>query len=99
MGRAARARRPPGKRNLLLSALLPWRARARDQQTTRGVVRRLAIARFISMAGNDATGVAIGFALYAQTHSAQWLSMSLLATIGTGAVLAPFGGRAGDLLD
>jgi MFS family permease len=51
------------------------------------------------MAGNDATGVAIGFALYAQTHSAQWLSTSLLATIGTGAVLAPLGGRAGDLLD
>jgi MFS family permease len=83
----------------LLSAALPWRARSRRQQTSRGVVRRLAIARFISMAGNDATGVAVGFALYAQTHSAQWLSMSLLATIGTGAVLAPFGGRAGDLLD
>jgi MFS family permease len=51
------------------------------------------------MAGTDASGVAIGFALYAQTHSAQWLSLSLLATIGTGALLAPLGGKAGDLLD
>jgi MFS family permease len=84
---------------LLSSAALPWRARARRRQTNREAVRRLAISRFISMAGTDASGVAIGFALYAQTHSAQWLSMSLLATIGTGALLAPFAGRAGDLLD
>jgi MFS family permease len=84
---------------LLSSAALPWRARARRPQTTRQAVRRLAISRFISMAGTDASGVAIGFALYAQTHSAEWLSMSLLATIGTGALLAPFAGRAGDLLD
>jgi MFS family permease len=84
---------------LLSSAALPWRARASRKQTTREAVRRLATSRFISMAGTDATGVAIGFALYAQTHSAQWLSLSLMATIGTAAVLAPLGGRAGDLLD
>jgi MFS family permease len=51
------------------------------------------------MAGTDASAVAIGFALYEQTHSAQWLSLSLMLTIGTGAVLAPLGGKAGDLLD
>jgi MFS family permease len=51
------------------------------------------------MTGTDATGVAIGFVLYAQTHSARWLSMSLLLTIGTGALLSPLGGKAGDLLD
>jgi MFS family permease len=83
---------------LRFSATLPRLARARAQ-TTRSAVRRLATSRFISMAGTDATGVAIGFVLYEQTHSAQWLSMSLLATVGTGAVLSPLGGRAGDLLD
>jgi MFS family permease len=62
-------------------------------------VRRLAISRFISMAGTDATGVAIGFALYAQTRSASWLSLSLMVTVGTSALLSPFAGRAGDLVD
>jgi MFS family permease len=60
---------------------------------------RLASARFISLAGSDATAIAIGFALYAQTHSAQWLSLSLMLTIGTSALLAPFGGRLGDRFD
>jgi MFS family permease len=62
-------------------------------------VRRLAVSRFISMAGTDATGVAIGFALYAQTGSATWLSLSLMLTVGASALLSPFAGRAGDLVD
>jgi MFS family permease len=62
-------------------------------------VRRLAAARFISLAGTDATSVAIGFALYAQTHSARLLSFSFALTIGTAALLSPLAGRAGDLLD
>jgi MFS family permease len=80
------------------SSLLPRRAAAR-RDPARDAVRRLAVSRFISMAGTDATGVAVGFAMYAQTHSAQWLSLSLLLTIAAGAVLAPFGGKAGDLFD
>jgi MFS family permease len=67
--------------------------------STRAAVRRLAAARFVSIAGTDATGVAIGFALYAQTHSAQLLSLSLMLTIGAGAILAPIGGAVGDMLD
>jgi len=51
------------------------------------------------MAGTDASGVAIGFTLYAQTGSAHWVSLSLLLTIGAGALLAPLGGWAGDLVD
>jgi MFS family permease len=82
----------------LLSAVLR-RAFSARPQTTIAAVRRLATSRFISMAGTDATGVAIGFTLYAQTHSPQWLSLSLLLTIGTGALLSPLGGRAGDLVD
>ena len=62
-------------------------------------MRRLAFSRFVSMAGTDATGVAIGFALYAQTKSATWLSLSLMLTLGASAVFAPFAGRIGDLVD
>jgi MFS family permease len=70
-----------------------------SSDATRTAVRRLAAARFISLAGSDATGVAIGFALYEQTQSAHLLSLSLLLTIGAGALLAPLGGLAGDLFD
>jgi MFS family permease len=59
----------------------------------------LALSRFVSMAGTDATGIAIGFALYAQTRSAMWLSLSLMLTVGAGALLAPLGGRAGDFVE
>jgi MFS family permease len=51
------------------------------------------------MAGTDATGVAIGFILYAQTQSAHWLSLSLLLTVGASTLLSPLGGKLGDLLD
>jgi DHA3 family macrolide efflux protein-like MFS transporter len=74
------------------------RFRARSH-SPRAAVRRLAISRFISAAGSDATGVAIGFALYAQTGSAAWLSLSLVLTVGASALVSPLAGRAGDLLD
>jgi predicted MFS family arabinose efflux permease len=66
--------------------------------SSRRAVRRIAVARLLSMTGTDASGVAIGFALYAQTGSAAWLSLSLLLTIGAGSVLAPLGGWLGDRL-
>jgi MFS family permease len=65
----------------------------------RGAVRRIAIARTISLAGSDATGVALGFSLYQQTHSAAWLSASLLATVAASTVAAPIGGWVGDRFD
>jgi predicted MFS family arabinose efflux permease len=74
----------------------------RDIGTTtsrRGAVRRLAASRFISMAGSDATGVAIGFALYAQTGSSRWISLSLILTVTAGVLVSPLAGRAGDLVD
>lgn len=65
----------------------------------RGAVRRIALARTISLAGSDATGVALGFSLYQQTRSAAWLSASLLATVGASTVAAPTGGWVGDRFD
>jgi MFS family permease len=75
--------------------------RSNDKTTTptRSAVRRLAASRFISMAGSDATGVAIGFALYAQTQSAKWISLSMMLTIGAGVLVSPFAGRLADILD
>jgi MFS family permease len=65
----------------------------------RAAIRRLALGRLISVAGTDASAIAIGWALYEQTHSAQWLSLSLLITIGGSSLLAPLGGKLGDRVD
>jgi MFS family permease len=51
------------------------------------------------MAGTDASALAIGFSLYAKTHSPVWLSLSLFLSVGLGAVLAPLGGWLGDHFD
>lgn len=70
----------------------------RGPLAARPAVRRLALARLLSMTGTDASGVAIGFAIYAATGSAALLSLSLLLTIGASSVLAPLGGWLGDRL-
>jgi MFS family permease len=64
-----------------------------------GAIRRLAASRFISMAGSDATGLATGFALYAQTGSSRWISLSMILTIAAGVLVSPFASRPGDLVD
>jgi MFS family permease len=56
-------------------------------------VRRLAVSRLLSTAGTDASAVALGWALFAQTGSTAWLSASLLITIGGGS-LRVLAGRA-----
>jgi MFS family permease len=65
----------------------------------KSAVRRLAASRIVSMAGTDASAVAIGFALYAQTRSPQWLSLSLMLSVATSVVVSPLAGRVGDLVD
>jgi MFS family permease len=65
----------------------------------RSAVRRLALGRLISIAGTDASAIALGWALYEQTGSAMWLSFALVLTIGGGAVVAPLGGWVGDRVD
>jgi MFS family permease len=65
----------------------------------RRVVRRLAFARLISLAGTDASAVAISFGLYASTGSVGWLSASLLVMFGLGSVAAPLGGALADRYD
>jgi MFS family permease len=65
----------------------------------RRAVRRLALARLISLAGTDASAVAVSFGLYARTGSVGWLSASLLVMFGLGAVAAPLGGALADRYD
>src|SRR3954464_13071983 len=65
----------------------------------RRAVRRLALARLISLAGTDASAIAVSFGLCAQTHSVTWLSASLLIMFGLGAVAAPLGGALADRRD
>lgn len=76
-------------------AILKRRAQAR-RDSTKSAVYRLAAARFVSFTGTDASAVAIGFAMYQQTHSTRWLSISLLPTVAASALLAPLAGRIGD---
>jgi MFS family permease len=67
--------------------------------TARTAVRRLAFARLISLAGTDASAVAVSFGLYAKTGSVAWLSASLLVMFGLGSIAAPVGGTLADRYD
>src|SRR5215218_10090439 len=62
----------------------------------RSAVRRIALARFASLTGGDASAIAINFALYAQTRSTLWLAAGMLVTFGLGSLLGPLGGRIAD---
>jgi ENTS family enterobactin (siderophore) exporter len=65
----------------------------------RSAVRRLAAARLISVTGGAAAFAALNFTIYERTHSAAWLSASLLLTFGVSGLFAPIGGVLGDRFD
>ena len=67
--------------------------------TSRSAVRRLALARLISITGGAAAFAALNFTVYERTGSAAWLSASLLLTFGVAGVFAPLGGVLGDRFD
>ncbi|CAA9540261.1 MAG: hypothetical protein AVDCRST_MAG79-1793 [uncultured Thermoleophilia bacterium] len=62
-------------------------------------VRRVSIARLISLAGSEAAFIALIAALYTRTHSTTWVSAGLLAAIGVRGLVAPLAGSLGDRLD
>jgi predicted MFS family arabinose efflux permease len=62
-------------------------------------VRRLAVARLISIAGGAAAYTALMFTVYEKTHSATWLSATLLLTFGVNGFVSPFAGAIGDRFD
>ncbi len=65
----------------------------------RSAVRRLAVARLISIAGGAAAYTALMFTVYERTHSATWLSATLLLTFGVTGFVSPFAGVIGDRFD
>ena len=70
-----------------------------QQRSHRDAVRRIAIARAISIAGAEAAYIAIVATMLDRTGSAAWVSAALLAWIGVGALVAPIAGSLGDRYD
>ena len=68
-------------------------------RSPRSSVRRLALARVISITGGSAAYTALMFGIYQQTHSAAWLSATLLLTFGVTGFVGIFAGTLGDRFD
>ncbi len=62
-------------------------------------VRRLAVARVISVTGTEATWIALMVAIYAATHSTAWMSAALFAAIGAEGAATSLLGTLGDRFD
>jgi MFS family permease len=65
----------------------------------RDTIRRLALARAISGSGTTAAYVALTYAIYHETHSAAWVSVSIMATFTVAGIAAPVSGWIGDRYD
>ena len=65
----------------------------------RTAVRRLALARLISVTGSAAAYTALMFEIYEQTGSAVWLAAALLVTEGVSGAVGPFASVLGDRFD
>ena len=65
----------------------------------RTAVRRLALARLISISGGAAAYTALMFTVYERTHSPTWLSATLLLTFGVNGFVSPLAGAIGDRFD
>ena len=65
----------------------------------RAPIRRLAMARAISVTGSQVALIALTFQIYEVTGSAVWVSAVFLATFATLGVMTPIGGWLGDSFD
>lgn len=65
----------------------------------RSAVRRLAIARAISLTGGAAAFAALNFVIYERTGSAAWVAAALFLTFGTVGIASLFAGALGDRFD
>jgi MFS family permease len=64
-----------------------------------GAVRRLALARAISLTGSAAAFAALNFLIYEKTQSPAWIAAAMVLTWGTGGIAALFAGSLGDRFD
>jgi MFS family permease len=62
-------------------------------------VRRLAVARLISLTGGAAAFMALNFTIYQRTHSPTWVAAALFLTFGTTGFASAFTGALGDRFD
>lgn len=67
--------------------------------TNRSAVRRLALARLISLTGGAAAYLALNYTVYERTGSAAWVAAALILTFGALGVASPFAGALGDRFD
>lgn len=67
--------------------------------TSTSSVRRLAVARLISITGGSAAYIALTFVMYQRTRSPAWVSATLLLTYGVKGAIGPFAGMLGDRFD
>lgn len=65
----------------------------------KAAVRRLAVARVISITGGAAAYTALNYEIYERTGSATWVAAALLLTFGVMGLLGPAAGVLGDRFD
>src|SRR5205823_2999487 len=65
----------------------------------RTAVRRLALARAISLSGGAAAFAALNFTIYEKTRSPAWVAAALFLTFGTVGFASLFAGSIGDRFD
>jgi predicted MFS family arabinose efflux permease len=66
---------------------------------SRSPVRRLALARLISLTGGAAAYLALNYVIYQKTGSAAWVAAALILTFGALGLASPFAGALGDRFD
>jgi len=67
--------------------------------SSKRTVRRLAVARLISIGGGAAAYTALMSTVYELTRSPTWLSATLFVTFGVGGLISPLAGALGDRID
>ena len=72
---------------------------ATQSTRSRAPVRRLAVARLISITGGAAAYLTLNYTIYKRTGSATWVAAALFLTFGTVGFVSPFAGALGDRFD
>ena len=72
---------------------------ATQSTRSRAPVRRLAVARLISITGGAAAYLTLNYTIYKRTRSATWVAAALFLTFGTTGFVSPFAGALGDRFD
>ena len=69
------------------------------ERDARGPVRRIALARLVSVTGSMAAYTALTYAVYDRTGSTTWVSLAVFSTLAAQGLLMPLGGAVADRFD